>query len=72
VSHVKSIRCTGRVTEGLADYKFRVVIDGSGHEVIAHLCGRMVKHHIVVVVGDEVECEVSPYDLERGRIITRL
>jgi translation initiation factor IF-1 len=67
----ENIPCTGRVVESLADYKFRVVINGAGHQVIAHLCGKMIKHHIVVTVGDEVECEVSSYDLSRGRITQR-
>ncbi|HUS38591.1 MAG TPA: translation initiation factor IF-1, partial [Pirellulales bacterium] len=48
----------------------RVQIDG-GHEVIAHVAGRMRKHFIRIVPGDKVRVELSPYDLTKGRITYR-
>lgn len=45
---------------------------GGGHKVLAYLCGKMHIKHIQVVIGDRVLTELSPYDLSRGRITTRL
>ncbi|WP_254512486.1 translation initiation factor IF-1 [Anatilimnocola floriformis] len=68
----KAIPCTGRVLAALANCRFAVAIDGTtDHQVLARLCGRLVKNYITVVVGDDVELEVSPYDLTRGRITRR-
>jgi translation initiation factor IF-1 len=66
----ENIPATGRVIESLADYKFRIALD-TGHQVIAHLCGRMIKAHVIVTPGDDVAVEISPYDLERGRVTRR-
>ncbi len=60
----------GVVTEALANTRFRVQLD-SGHTVIAHVAGRMRKHFIRIVPGDKVRVELSPYDLEKGRITYR-
>jgi translation initiation factor IF-1 len=60
----------GTVTEALPNTTFRVELD-SGHEVLAYLSGRMRKHYIRVLLGDRVRVELSPYDLERGRIVYR-
>jgi translation initiation factor IF-1 len=69
----KAIPCVGRVITALANCRFVVGIDGTtDHQVLARLCGKMIKHYIVVTIGDDVELEVSPYDLERGRITRRL
>ena len=65
-----AIELEGKVTEALAGGKFRVEVEG-GHEVLAHLSGKMRKHRIRVVLGDRVLVAVSPYDLTRGRIIYR-
>jgi translation initiation factor IF-1 len=60
----------GTVTEALPNTTFRVELD-NGHEVLAYLSGRMRKHYIRVLLGDRVRVELSPYDLERGRIVYR-
>ena len=60
----------GVVTEALANTQFRVALD-NGHNVLAHVAGKMRKHFIRIVPGDKVVVEVSPYDLNRGRIIFR-
>ena len=60
----------GVVTQALANTRFRVKIEG-GHEVIAHVAGRMRKNFIRIVPGDNVKVELSPYDLTKGRITFR-
>ena len=60
----------GKVTEALANTQFRVELD-NGHQVLAHVAGKMRKHFIRIVPGDRVVVEVSPYDTNRGRIIFR-
>lgn len=65
------ILLTGRVVEALPSTSFRVELE-TGHEVLAHLSGRMRMHYIKIVPGDSVEVEFSPYNLSRGRIIKRL
>jgi translation initiation factor IF-1 len=64
------IEAEGRVTEALANTQFRVQLD-NGHEVIAHVAGRMRKNFIRIIPGDRVKVEISPYDLTRGRIVYR-
>jgi translation initiation factor IF-1 len=66
----EAIEAQGRVTEALANTQFRVQLD-NGHEVLAHVAGKMRKHFIRIVPGDRVIVEVSPYDLKRGRITFR-
>ena len=60
----------GTVVETLANTKFRIKAD-SGHEILAHISGKMRRHYIRIIPGDKVTVEVSPYDLTRGRIIYR-
>jgi translation initiation factor IF-1 len=60
----------GTVVEALPNTTFRVEID-NGHEVLAYLSGKMRKYYIRVLIGDRVRVELSPYDLERGRIVYR-
>jgi translation initiation factor IF-1 len=60
----------GVVTEALANTRFRVKLD-NGHEVLAHVAGKIRKNFIRIVPGDRVTVELSPYDLTRGRIIFR-
>ena len=50
---------------------FKVRLDGSDHEVLAQISGKMRKHRIRILVGDRVSVELSPYDLTRGRITYR-
>ncbi len=65
------IEMDGVVTEALPNAMFRVKLDETGHEVLAHISGKMRMHYIRVLVGDRVKVEVSPYDLTRGRIVYR-
>jgi translation initiation factor IF-1 len=66
----EALEVEGTVTQALANTRFRVNVDG-GHEVIAHVAGRMRKNFIRIVPGDRVRIELSPYDLTRGRITYR-
>lgn len=66
-----AIQVTGTVRETLPNTVFRVDVEG-GHEVLAHISGRMRVHRIRVLPGDRVVVELSPYDLTRGRIVQRL
>ena len=61
----------GSVVEALPSTSFKVELE-TGHEVLAHLSGKMRMHYIKIVPGDTVEVEFSPYNLSRGRIIKRL
>jgi translation initiation factor IF-1 len=64
------IELEGLVTEILPDTRFRVQLD-NGHEIIAYAAGRMKKNRIKTLAGDRVTVEMSPYDLEKGRVIFR-
>jgi translation initiation factor IF-1 len=60
----------GLVLEILPDARYRVQLD-SGHEIIAYTAGKMKKNRIKTLAGDRVTVEMSPYDLEKGRLIFR-
>ncbi len=60
----------GVVNESLPNASFRVELD-NGHEVLAHISGKMRRHRIRVLPGDRVQVELSPYDLTRGRLTFR-
>ena len=60
----------GIVTEALPDARFRVQLD-AGHEIVAYTAGRMKRNRIKTLAGDRVTIEISPYDLEKGRLIFR-
>ncbi len=64
------IRVEARVKEALPNAMFRVTLE-DGHEVLAHVSGKMRMNFIRIVPGDRVTVEISPYDLEKGRIIYR-
>ena len=64
------IRAEGVVIEALPGTQFRVKLD-NGHVVLAYLSGKMRKHFIRILPGDRVLVELSPYDLNRGRITYR-
>jgi translation initiation factor IF-1 len=66
----QKVTVEGTVTEALPGTQFRVELD-SGHEVLAYPCGKMRKYYIRILLGDRVDVELSPYDLERGRIVYR-
>jgi translation initiation factor IF-1 len=61
------IEVEGEVTEALPNAMFKVKLD-TGHEVLAHISGKMRMYYIRIVPGDRVRVELSPYDLTRGRI----
>jgi len=65
-----SIEMEGVVTDTLHNTKFRVKWE-NGHEVIAHISGRMRKHYIRILTGDKVKVEMTPYDLSKARITYR-
>jgi translation initiation factor IF-1 len=60
----------GVITEALSNAMFRVRLE-NGHEVIAHISGKMRMHYIKILPGDKVQLEMSPYDLNKGRITFR-
>jgi translation initiation factor IF-1 len=60
----------GVVNESLPNASFRVELD-NGHNVLAHISGKMRRHRIRVLPGDRVQVELSPYDLTRGRLTFR-
>ncbi len=66
----ESIKREGMVKEVLPGTMFRVELEG-GHQVLAHISGKMRKHFIRIVPGDRVEVELSPYDLTKARITFR-
>ena len=64
------IEMQGKVDEMLPDTRYRVTLD-NGHTLIAYTGGKMRKHHIRILAGDKVSLELSPYDLNKGRITFR-
>ncbi|MCK5262563.1 MAG: translation initiation factor IF-1 [Gammaproteobacteria bacterium] len=66
----EAIQMEGTVIETLPNTMFRVELE-NGHVVIAHISGKMRKHYIRIMTGDAVTVELTPYDLEKGRIIYR-
>ncbi|MBN2020547.1 MAG: translation initiation factor IF-1 [Sedimentisphaerales bacterium] len=65
-----AIRVQAEVVEALPNAMFRVRLE-SGHQILAHVSGKMRMHFIRILPGDTVTVEMSPYDLNRGRIILR-
>ena len=65
-----SIEVQGKVVAALANTQFRVRLD-NGHEIIAHISGKMRKNFIRILPGDTVTVSISPYDLNKGRITFR-
>ena len=66
----KSIEQDGIISEALSNAMFRVQLE-NGHEVLAHISGKMRMNFIKILVGDKVTVELSPYDLTKGRITYR-
>ena len=66
----ESIEVEGTVYENLPNAMFRVEL-ANGHRVLAHASGKMRMHFIRILPGDKVLAELSPYDLERGRVTYR-
>lgn len=65
------LRIEAEVVEALPNARFRVKLAESGHEILAHVSGKMRMHFIRILPGDKVVLEISPYDLSKGRIIYR-
>lgn len=65
-----SIKVDGVIDETLPNAMFRVKLE-NGHEILAHISGKMRMHFIKILVGDKVTVELSPYDLSKGRIVYR-
>jgi translation initiation factor IF-1 len=58
------------VTEALPNARFRARLE-SGHQILAHVSGKMRMHYIRILPGDKITVEMSPYDLTKGRIVYR-
>jgi translation initiation factor IF-1 len=65
-----AIRLEAKVVEALPNAVFRVRLE-NGHQIMAHVSGKMRMHFIRILPGDSVTVEMSPYDLTRGRIVLR-
>ncbi|AWT49649.1 translation initiation factor IF-1 [Psychrobacter sp. YP14] len=64
------IEFEGEVIDTLPNTLFKVRLE-NGHEIIAHISGKMRKHYIRILTGDKVKVEMTPYDLTKGRITYR-
>ena len=65
-----AIEIEGTVVESLPNAMFKVELQ-NGHQVLAHISGKMRMHYIRILPGDRVQVELTPYDLSRGRITYR-
>ena len=64
------IEVDGIVTEALPNATFKVELE-NGHQVLAHISGKLRMHYIKILPGDKVKLELSTYDLQKGRIVWR-
>jgi translation initiation factor IF-1 len=71
MSKEEAIEVTATVLETLPNAMFKLSIEDNNHEVLAHISGKMRKNFIRILPGDRVLVELSPYDLNRGRITYR-
>ena len=71
MSKEEAIEVMATVLETLPNAMFKVAVDDNRHEVLAHISGKMRKNFIRILPGDKVLVELSPYDLQRGRITYR-
>lgn len=71
MAHQDSIEVEGKIVAVLPGTMFRVELS-NGHVVLAHISGKLRKHFIRITAGDMVKMEMSPYDLDKARIIYRL
>ena len=65
-----AIEQDGTIGEALSNAMFRVELE-NGHEIVAHISGKMRMHYIKILPGDKIRVEMSPYDLSKGRIVFR-
>lgn len=70
MSKETAIEQDGVIQEALSNAMFRVELE-NGHQITAHLSGKMRLHYIRILPGDKVKVEMSPYDLSKGRIVFR-
>ena len=66
----EAIEMKGKVDEVLPDMRYRVTLE-NGHKLIAYTAGKMRKHNIRILAGDNITLEMSPYDVTKGRITFR-
>ena len=66
----QKIELEGEILEALSNGKYRVALD-NGHETLGYLAGKMRRFRIRILPGDRIKIELSPYDLQRGRIVYR-
>lgn len=71
MSKEEAIEITAIVLETLPNAMFKVELEDNKHQVLAHISGKMRKNFIRILPGDRVLVELSPYDLNRGRITYR-
>ena len=64
------IEIEGTILESMPNAMFRVELQ-NGHQIVAHISGKMRMHYIKILPGDKVKLEMSPYDLTKGRITFR-
>ena len=65
-----AIEMDGTVTDAMRNSQYTVRLD-NGHDVLGHISGKMRRHYIRILPGDRIKIELSPYDLDRGRITYR-
>jgi translation initiation factor IF-1 len=70
VAKEEAIEVEGKILEALPNAMFKVELE-NGHKILAHISGKMRMNFIKILPGDKVKVELSPYDLNRGRIIYR-
>jgi translation initiation factor IF-1 len=70
MARATSLRVSAKVVESLPNAVFRVQLE-NGHQLTAHVSGKMRMHYIRILPGDTVTVEVNPYDLAKGRIVYR-
>ena len=70
MAKIKPIEVEGEVVEALPNTMFRVTLN-NGKIILCHISGKMKMHFIKILPGDRVKVEISPFDLERGRIVYR-
>lgn len=70
MAKISAIEQDGIIKEALSNAMFRVELE-NGHEVIAHISGKMRMNYIKILPGDKVKMEMSPYDLSKARIVYR-
>jgi translation initiation factor IF-1 len=67
----EKVEMEGEIIESLRNRMYRIRLE-NGHEMIGYTAGRMKRYRIRIMLGDRVRVELSPYDLDRGRIVYRL